>query len=158
MSDQENWSFVSSAPAGKISAERLATEQQWSHFKVMLRQTAATLLICLAGALPAAAQTSDARMLASKRDLAGVLGEAHFIRTLCNGKSDQYWRNYMADFLKLEGDPASHRSLYIQAFNRGYKFRSTRLSVCTVDLSREEAVLATKGRKLAENIAISYLD
>ncbi len=103
------------------------------------------------------AQTNDARMIASKRDLPGLLGEAHYIRTLCNGKADQYWREFMRDFLDLEGDSPSRRSIYVRAVNHGYKFQSTRNSTCNSATPKEEILLATKGRQLAERIAIEYL-
>ncbi|MFC7290993.1 TIGR02301 family protein [Hirschia litorea] len=95
--------------------------------------------------------------LTMKRDLAGVLGEAHYIRTLCNGANDQYWRNYMRDFLKHEGISKERKSLFTTAFNRGYKFQSERLFRCDSAVASLEVTLASKGRKMAETLAAQYM-
>jgi uncharacterized protein (TIGR02301 family) len=95
--------------------------------------------------------------LTQKRDLAGVLGEVHFIRTLCNGANDQFWRNYMRDFLSHEASSEQLRSMFIKAFNRGYKYQSQQLFSCNTKTAKLEQQLATKGRELAESIALSYV-
>ena len=106
----------------------------------------------------AMAQTANGgQLLKEKRDLAGLLGEAHYIRTLCNGANDQYWRNFMRDFLDLEGESPSRRSLFVTAFNRGYRYQSHRSTTCSQATASDEARLARKGKTLAEEIALSYL-
>lgn len=114
----------------------------------------------LAMGLPSkAAQPYSANQyLTFKRDLAGVLGEAHYIRTLCNGPKDQYWRNFMADFLIHEATSKSRKSLYTKAFNRGYKFQSNKITRCDSNAAILEVSLATKGRKMAESIATQYMN
>ena len=108
--------------------------------------------------LPAQAQRGE-QMLQEKRDLASVLGEAHYIRTLCNGQKDQYWRNFMSQMLDLEGGVEYRRSLLVRAFNLGYRTQSRRSSgVCNSQSPVEESKLATRGRKLAERIALGYLN
>ena len=36
-------------------------------------------------------------------DLAETLGQAHAVRSACNGDADQTWRNYMMNLLAIEG-------------------------------------------------------
>ncbi len=115
------------------------------------------VLTVATSALALSAQAQSDRLVSQKRDLAGILGEVHYIRTICNGKSDQYWREYMRDFLELEGDIAENRSLYIKAFNRGYTYQSNQIRYCDRSAAQLEVNLANKGRKLAEAIAQNYL-
>ncbi len=111
---------------------------------------------CISAPLHAQTYAPD-DMLTMKRDLAGVLGEAHYIRTLCNGANDQYWRNYMRDFLKHEGMSKDRKSLFTTAFNRGYKFQSERLFRCDAAVANLQTTLAAKGRKMADTIATQYM-
>ena len=91
-------------------------------------------------------------------DLAETLGEAHAIRSLCNGDDDQTWRNYMFSMLNMEGPTGSpRRSAMTSAFNRGFRTQSTRNSACTPALTNLEAQIAARGRALAESVAASYL-
>lgn len=122
--------------------------------------TSAALLagLSFAGADAAAAQGADNLHLAEKRDLAGLLGQAHYVRTLCNGKRDQYWRNFMRDFLELEAVNESRRSLFVKAFNYGYRYQSDHSSrSCSADTPALEAEIARQGRRLSETIAMGYL-
>lgn len=105
----------------------------------------------------AAQSASDTQLLREKRDLAGLLGQAHYIRTLCNGANDQYWRNFMRDFLDLEGTVPSRRSIFVTAFNRGYSYQSHHAAICNHATASDEVRLAQKGKVLAEEIALSYL-
>ena len=91
-------------------------------------------------------------------DLAETLGEAHAIRSLCNGDQDQTWRNYMFSMLNMEGPTGSpRRSAMTSAFNRGFRTQSSRNRDCTPDLTSLEAQIAARGRALAESVAASYL-
>jgi uncharacterized protein (TIGR02301 family) len=91
-------------------------------------------------------------------DLAETLGEAHAIRSLCNGDQDQTWRNYMFSMLNMEGPTGSpRRSAMTSAFNRGFRNQSSRNRSCTPDLPGLEAQIAARGRMLAESVAASYL-
>jgi uncharacterized protein (TIGR02301 family) len=110
--------------------------------------------------LPAAAQESPIREapIDVLVDLAETLGEAHAIRSVCNGDQDQTWRNYMFSMLNMEGPTGSpRRSAMTSAFNRGFRTQSTRNRSCTPDLPGLEAQIAARGRALAESVAASYL-
>jgi uncharacterized protein (TIGR02301 family) len=91
-------------------------------------------------------------------DLSETLGEAHAIRSLCNGDQDQTWRDYMFRMLNMEGPTGSpRRSAMTSAFNRGFRNQSSRNRTCTPDLPGLEAQIAARGRALAESVAASYL-
>ncbi|MEM6626404.1 MAG: TIGR02301 family protein [Pseudomonadota bacterium] len=133
----------------------------------MLRVVSLLAMIYALIAMPAFGQSAgvsdarpsrlDSRFLSQKRDLASVLGEVHYIRTLCNGKGDQYWRNHMRAFLDIEAASSSRRRMLVDAFNRGYANLNSRLDACTPDVAVMEARLSEEGRKLAETIAAGYL-
>jgi uncharacterized protein (TIGR02301 family) len=91
-------------------------------------------------------------------DLAETLGEAHAIRSVCNGDGDQTWRNYMFSMLSMEGPTGSpRRAALTSAFNRGFRSQQGRSDSCTPALKQMEAQIAARGRLLAESIAGSYL-
>lgn len=90
-------------------------------------------------------------------DLAATLGEAHAIRTLCNGDGDQTWRVYMQNLMELEAPSGARKSQLTSAFNRGYRSQSSRRNACTPELREVEAEIAQRGLALAESAARSYL-
>ncbi len=91
-------------------------------------------------------------------DLAETLGQAHAIRSICNGDSDQTWRNYMFSMLSIEGPTGSpRRAALTSAFNRGFRTQQSRSTSCTPEMQQMEAEIAARGRRLAEAVAASYL-
>ncbi len=131
---------------------------------MMTRHAAPALLapVLLAAALltaPAAAQETGSRgpSLQTLTDLAAALGEAHAVRTLCNGDGDQTWRVYMQNLLDLEAPGGARKSQLTAAFNRGYRVQNGRGQSCTADMRNIEADIARRGRILAESAAGSYL-
>ena len=121
------------------------------------------LIACalLVGApLPATAQEAAVKEAPIEvlTDLAETLGQAHAIRSLCNGDEDQTWRNYMFTMLNMEGPSGSpRRSAMTSAFNRGFRTQQNDTKSCTPDTSKLEAQIAARGRSLAETAANSYL-
>jgi uncharacterized protein (TIGR02301 family) len=90
--------------------------------------------------------------------LAELLGQAHAIRSLCNGDADQTWRNYMFNMLAIEAPAGSPRkSALTSAFNRGFRTQSNVTRSCSSDMGKLEADIAARGRALAESAANSYL-
>jgi uncharacterized protein (TIGR02301 family) len=129
--------------------------------RIALRMSLRTLgvLACLL-VLPAAAQEPPIREAPIEMlvDLSETLGEAHAIRSLCNGDQDQTWRDYMFRMLNMEGQTGSpRRSAMTSAFNRGFRTQSSRHRSCTPDMPGLEAQIAARGRALAESVAASYL-
>ena len=97
----------------------------------------AAIFACIALVNATTAHAEDNKFLAEKRDLAGILGEIHYIRTTCNGNGDQYWRNFMRDFLALEASSDSRRASYVTAFNRGYRKQDKRVKGrCSAKLAK----------------------
>jgi uncharacterized protein (TIGR02301 family) len=90
--------------------------------------------------------------------LAELLGQAHAIRSLCNGDADQTWRNYMFNMLAIEAPESGPRkSQLTSAFNRGFRNQSNTTRSCSSDMGKVEAEIAARGRVLAESAANSYL-
>ena len=91
-------------------------------------------------------------------DLAEVLGEAHAVRSACNGDADQTWRNYMMSLFAMEAPAGPRRASLTTAFNRGYRSQTGRTPTCTADMPVIEAGIARRGRELAEQVARTYLN
>ena len=89
-------------------------------------------------------------------ELAQILGEAHAIRSLCNGDGDQTWRNYMVELMRVEAGNVNQSSL-TSSFNRGYRAQRQR-KACTAELVGVEQKLAGRGRVLADVVARSYVN
>jgi uncharacterized protein (TIGR02301 family) len=90
-------------------------------------------------------------------DLAETLGQAHAVRSLCNGEGDQTWRSYMQNMLAIEAPSGPLARTLTSAFNRGFRTQSSRTRTCTSDMPQVEAQIAARGRALAEMVAASYL-
>ena len=120
----------------------------------------ALILFASLAAAPALAQeepTTGPR-LETLAELAETLGEAHAIRALCNGDTDQTWRNYMQSLLDMEAPGGGQRRAALTgAFNRGYRTQSSQRKSCTPDLRQVEAQIAAHGRAISDAIAKSYL-
>lgn len=90
-------------------------------------------------------------------DLASTLGSAHAIRVRCNGRQDQYWRQYMADMLSYEApDRGSLRSSLVDNFNRAYADVSAQYIQCDNKAVEAEARFARHGQEVAERLAMHY--
>lgn len=90
------------------------------------------------------------------RQLAHVLGQAHYLRLLCVGRGDQSWREYMRQLLDREGGP--RRTDLIDAFNAGYRFGEERFPACTAGAQSQENELKTQGLRLADTLAARHSD
>ena len=65
----------------------------------------------------------------------------------------------MFRLLDLEAVTESRRSLLIKAFNHGYRYQGERMApVCNAQAPVIEKQLASQGRRLAETIAVGYLN
>ena len=126
---------------------------------------AAIAVIATLAVSPAAAQTPpDSRYTPTPPpvefliELADILGQAHAIRTVCNGEGDQTWRAYMMEMMSIEAPGGRRRSELTRAFNQGYRTQSRRTRSCTSDLAQIEAQLAARGRMLSDTITRIYLE
>ncbi|MDX2235589.1 MAG: TIGR02301 family protein [Hyphomonadaceae bacterium] len=90
------------------------------------------------------------------RQLAHVLGGAHYLRVLCAGRGDQSWRQYMAGLLDREG--GRRRTDLVDAFNAGYRDVEVRFPGCTPGAQAQEVDLKNQGMRLADTLAARHSD
>jgi uncharacterized protein (TIGR02301 family) len=86
-------------------------------------------------------------------ELSEVLGGAHYLRVLCDGRGDQRWREYMRGVLSRE--PRYHDQL-VEGFNRGYRQEESRFSDCDRDAQQTEAELRARGLRVAGGLSARY--
>jgi uncharacterized protein (TIGR02301 family) len=127
---------------------------------------ALTISACLLGA-EAAAQTRPPPITESAearraqygdelKQLAFVLGGAHYLRVLCAGRGDQSWRQFMAALLDREGGP--RRTDLVDSFNAGYRDIELRFPACTPAAKTHEGDLKNQGMRLADTLAARHSD
>jgi uncharacterized protein (TIGR02301 family) len=92
-------------------------------------------------------QSSEAWYAEQLGDLANVLGGAHYLRILCEGRGDQRWREYMQGVISRE--PA-HRARLIEGFNAGYRQEEIRFEDCDAAARQTEAELRARGLRIAD--------
>lgn len=80
-------------------------------------------------------------------ELAEVLGGTHYLRTLCGGRGDQRWRNYMREVIQRE---PNYNELLVGAFNRGYRQEEARFDRCTDQAEQTEAELRARGLRVSQ--------
>ncbi len=89
--------------------------------------------------------------------LAEVLGGAHYIQVLCQGKDNQTWRNRMVELLELENPDYYLRQKLVGAFNAGYQ-KQRKFSMTCDNFSKQQLqTLAKQGRILSDALADPYL-
>ena len=112
----------------------------------------ACLAACLAaGPAPAQGRSPAARV--SLADLAYTLGQAHALRTLCEGEGDQVWRARMARLIELERPDEAFREQLFEGFNTGYVSTGAAHQRCDDRARAEAARVAARGRDLARVLA-----
>jgi uncharacterized protein (TIGR02301 family) len=89
--------------------------------------------------------------------LSKVLGAAHYIRILCQGRGDQFWRQRMAAVMALEGPPGTPRRVMMsQNFNVGYRETEERFSTCSPEAQAAEGQFKTQGIRYSQALAARY--
>lgn len=89
--------------------------------------------------------------------LSKVLGAAHYIRILCQGRGDQFWRQRMAAVMALEGPPGTPRRVMMsQNFNVGYRETEERFSTCSADAQNAEQQYKAQGIRYSQALAARY--
>ena len=87
------------------------------------------------------------------------LGQLHYLRRLCFGETDQYWRDFAGRMLAIEaGNDAGRREYLTRAFNAGYHQEQERFKSCSPDVSVDAAALAENGRHLASMLGDPHRD
>ncbi|MBL8536249.1 MAG: TIGR02301 family protein [Hyphomonadaceae bacterium] len=88
-------------------------------------------------------------------ELSEVLGGAHYLRILCEGRDDQRWRNYMRGVIDRE---PSYNGLLVEGFNRGYRNEEARFPVCDATTRQMEAELRARGLRVAQALSARHAD
>jgi len=107
----------------------------------------------LIGGLAAVAQDREPAERQLLVDLAYALGEAHALRQVCQGPTDQYWRERMMMVSQTEAADAEFDGRMSSAFNRGYAARSAQHPTCSIESRRDELAVVRKGEGLARRLA-----
>lgn len=107
---------------------------------------------------PVAPLTRSPDYLREVIQLAGILGGAHGIRSVCSNETDGFWRTRMISMLALEApDPGPLRRSMVEAFNRAWEFETARHPDCTQDALAAETAYAAQGIELTGSIARALL-
>ncbi len=112
--------------------------------------------ICLAIALiasPASAAERSAEQRQALADLAYVLGQSHALRQVCEGQTDQYWRERMYRLIQTEQPDQGFERRLKDSFNTGYAAAQSAYPSCSPQSRRAETRAAERGRALVEGLA-----
>lgn len=115
-------------------------------------RVAAVIAFAVAAA-PAFAQERTPAERQTLGELAAALGEAHAFRVLCEGRSDQTWRNRMARVTELEQAEEAFAHRLVDRFNQAYEYRLARHTACDAGARTEMRAVARRGRDLASALA-----
>jgi uncharacterized protein (TIGR02301 family) len=93
---------------------------------------------------------------ADARELAHVMGAAHYLRWLCFGRRDQMWRQFMGDLLDIEDQRL--RGDLARAFNEGFDAERVKFDSCSARAQASEQEWKAKGLKLADGLGARHRD
>lgn len=116
-------------------------------------RAALALLLAAGLAAPARAQDRSPAQRQTLLELASVLGEAHALRTLCEGKGDQSWRNRMARVTELEQPDEAFRARLVERFNTGFVGAGAAHTTCDARAKADIRAVASRGRDLASGLS-----
>jgi uncharacterized protein (TIGR02301 family) len=130
------------------------------------RSVAFTLMFAVATSAPAFAQQpqpqereapvrSEEWYRAQLVELSEVLGGAHYLRILCDGRGDQRWRDYMRGVIQRE---PQHNAALIEGFNRGYRNEEARFPTCDATTRQMEAELRARGLRVAQGLSARHAE
>jgi len=88
--------------------------------------------------------------------LAEIIGSLAYLRTLCETREAQDWRERMATLLDSEGRSPQRRERLAGAYNRGYRAYSATHRTCSEGTQEASARLAQEGEKLAKALASRF--
>lgn len=86
-------------------------------------------------------------------ELSEVLGGAHYLRIVCDGRGDQRWRNYMRGVIERE---PQYNGLLVEGFNRGYRQEEARFPVCDATTRQMEAELRARGLRVSQGLSARH--
>lgn len=85
--------------------------------------------------------------------LAEIIGSLSYLRTLCETREANDWRERMAALLDSEGGTPQRRERLANAYNRGFRAYSATHRTCSEGSKEASARLAQEGEKLAKALA-----
>lgn len=88
--------------------------------------------------------------------LAEIIGSLSYLRTLCETREAQDWRERMGNLLDSEGRSPQRRERLASAYNRGYRAYSATHRTCSEGTQEASARLAQEGEKLAKALASRF--
>lgn len=123
-----------------------------------------------AAALPAAAQQPGRRAPQTQQqegqpargeewyrgqlvELSEVLGGAHYLRIVCDGRGDQRWRDFMRGVIQRE---PNYNGVLVEGFNRGYRQEEARFPVCDSTTRQMEAELRARGLRISQGLSARH--
>lgn len=83
-------------------------------------------------------------------ELSEILGGAHYLRVLCDGRDDQRWRDYMRGVIDRE---PRYNAQLVEGFNRGYRNEEARFPVCDATTRQMEAELRARGLRVSQGLS-----
>lgn len=108
-----------------------------------------------AEAAPEPALRGEAWYRAQLMELAEVLGGSHYLRTLCHGRGDQRWRDYMRGVIAREPE---YNAVLVEAFNRGYLNEQARFDTCDAAAVQVETELRARGLRVSQALSARHAD
>ncbi len=103
--------------------------------------------------LSALGQARDPASRQTLVDMAYVLGEAHALRQVCEGGSDQYWRTRMVRLVDTEQPDEALTQRLKDAFNTGFVARQAGFPTCSPAARTAMTKVMARGKVLARRLA-----
>jgi uncharacterized protein (TIGR02301 family) len=88
--------------------------------------------------------------------LAEILGSLQYLRTICDAKEGQKWRNEMQALIDAEAPSGERRRLIVARFNRGYRGFEQTYRTCTPAADLAIRRYLDEGAKIAREITARY--
>lgn len=104
-------------------------------------------------AAPAFAQDRTPVARETLADLAYTLGQAHALRTRCEGEGDQVWRARMVRMVEVERPDEPFRDQLFEGFNTGFLSANAAHPRCDAGARAQAVVVAAQGRDLSRVLA-----
>lgn len=120
-----------------------------------------TVLTLMAGPLAAQEPAPAAPELVAPYDadlqrLAEILGALQYLRTLCNAKDGQKWRDQMQALLEAEAPNGERRRRIVANYNRGYRGFQQTYRTCTPSADLVIRRYLQEGARISRDITARY--
>jgi uncharacterized protein (TIGR02301 family) len=121
----------------------------------------AAVLLCLVTPVLAQDQSSGASEPAAPYDaelqrLAEILGALQYLRTICNSKDGDRWRDEMQALLEAEAPAGERHRKIVANFNRGYRGYQQTYRTCTPAADLAIRRYLQEGARIARDITARY--